>query len=91
MRETLEEYTERIKRRKPKDFDETGTTLKSCLTLIKLCEEVKDTITFNELELILYIRNSNYGDFHKFYKAAKANYEAHFLLLELFSKDRATY
>ncbi|MDE5756514.1 MAG: hypothetical protein K2I23_05420 [Clostridia bacterium] len=90
MRETLEEYTERIKSRKLVDFVETGTTLESCLTLMKLCKEVKDTITFKELELILYIRNGNYGDFRKFYNAAKANYEAHFLLLELISKDGAT-
>ena len=89
MRETLEEYTERIKSRKQADFDETGTTLESCLTLIKLCKEIKDTITFNELELLLYIRNGNHGDFRKFYNAAKANYEARFLLLELISKDRA--
>ena len=86
MNETLEEYVIRIANTADSDYKELGTTLESCLTLVNRCQEVRDTIKFDELKLLFYIRNGRRGDFYKFYIAAKTNYEANKLFSDLTPK-----
>ncbi|MDE6474330.1 MAG: hypothetical protein K2L70_04460 [Clostridia bacterium] len=84
--ETLEEFEERINRLSPKELSEIGKTKESFLTMANNCRKIKDSISYDELKLLFYLRNGRRGEFSRFLKDAEQSYDAYYLFLNLFPR-----
>ena len=85
--ETLEEFIARINELSPQELSEIGQTKESFLTMAKNCEKIRDSINYQELKLIFYLRSGKHGVFTRFLMAAKQSYEAYLTVVKLFSEE----
>lgn len=83
MNETLEEYAERIKNMTKRELKSADINFDAAMEMVNNCKELKNTITYQELKMLYYIRNCRLGDFQLFFRVAKLNYEAYCAFLKL--------